>query len=77
MQLPFVAIHHWHAGAVAELIGEVVAQHGADAAPHDALCAMHARAAAGEPIGEGVWSAVLEQALREVYRLADAVSRER
>ncbi|MFC4465707.1 SpcZ [Streptomyces xiangluensis] len=69
-EVPFAAVHHWHAGAVADLIGEAVARHGVDAAPHDDLCAVHARAAAGEPIGEGVWSAVLEPALREVYRLA-------
>ncbi|WP_128376538.1 SpcZ [Streptomyces cavernae] len=69
-EVPFVAVHHWHAGAVADLIGEAVARRGVDAAPHDDLCAVHARAAAGEPIGEGLWSAVLEPALREVYRLA-------
>lgn len=69
-EVPFAAVHHWHAGAVASVIGEAVARHGADVAPHDALRAVHARAAAGEPIGEDVWSAVLEPALREVYRLA-------
>ncbi|MFF7191436.1 SpcZ [Streptomyces sp. NPDC008222] len=69
-EVPFAAVHHWHAGAVADLVGEAVAQHGVDAAPHNALRAVHARAAAGEPIGEGVWSAVLEPALRDVYRMA-------
>jgi len=69
-EVPFVAVHHWHAGAVADLIGEAVARHGVDAGPHEALCAVHARAAAGEPVGEDVWSAVLEPALHEVYRLA-------
>lgn len=69
-EVPFVAVHHWHAGAVADLIREAVARHGVDTAPHDALCALHARAAAGEPIGEDVWSAALRPALREVYRLA-------
>ncbi|WBO61476.1 SpcZ [Streptomyces camelliae] len=68
--VPFAAVHHWHAGAVADLIAEAVARHVADAAPHDALRAVHARAAAGEPIAEDVWSAVLEPALREVYRMA-------
>ncbi|MER5604295.1 SpcZ [Streptomyces sp. NPDC002265] len=66
----FAALHLWHAGAVADLIGEAVARHGGDPAPHEALRAVHARAVAGEVFGESVWLAVLEPALREVYRLA-------
>ncbi|MPY30228.1 SpcZ [Streptomyces adustus] len=66
----FAALHLWHAGTVADLIGEAVARHGGDPAPHEALRAVHARAAAGEVFGENAWSAVLEPALREVYRLA-------
>lgn len=69
-EVPFVAAHHWHAGAVAELIGEATGRRGVDTAPHDAVRAAHARAAAGEPIGAHVWSAVLEPALADVYRLA-------
>ncbi|WP_162794004.1 SpcZ [Streptomyces paludis] len=69
-EVPFAAVHHWHAGAVAELIAEAAVRHGAERAPHDAVRAVHVRAAAGEAITEDAWSAVLEPALREVYRLA-------
>ncbi|MFD1311133.1 SpcZ [Streptomyces kaempferi] len=69
-EVPFVAVHLWHAGAAADLIGEAVARRGGDSAPHEALRALHERAAAGEAFGEGAWSEVLEPALREVYRLA-------
>lgn len=74
-QVPFTAVHHWHAGAVADLIAETVARHGGDPAPHDTLRALHVRAAAGETIGEDIWSAALEPALRELYRLAYPTAR--
>ncbi|MEV6995114.1 SpcZ [Streptomyces sp. NPDC093228] len=67
---PLVAFHHWQAGVVADLISEAVARHGGDPSPHDALRAAHEQAAAGQPVGEDVWSALLEPALRDVYRLA-------
>ncbi|WP_329295758.1 SpcZ [Streptomyces sp. NBC_01455] len=69
-EVPFAAVHLWHAGAVADLIGAAVARRGGDRAPHEALRTLHERAAAGETFGEGAWSAALEPALREVYRLA-------
>ncbi|MGV9560579.1 SpcZ [Streptomyces sp. NPDC003522] len=69
-EVPFAAVHLWHAGAVAELLAEAVARRGGDPAPHEALRALHERAARGETFGEDVWSAALEPALREVYRLA-------
>ncbi|MET8414058.1 hypothetical protein ABZV34_39615, partial [Streptomyces sp. NPDC005195] len=68
-EVPFAAVHRWH-GAAATLIGQAAARRGADAAPHDALRALHARAAAGEPVGEEVWAEALRMALRETYRLA-------
>lgn len=69
-EAPFAAVHLWHAGAVADLLAEAVTRRGGDPAPHEALRAVHERAARGEVFGEDVWSAVLEPALREVYRLA-------
>ncbi|MGW0874220.1 SpcZ [Streptomyces sp. NPDC002740] len=69
-EVPLAALHVWHAGAVADLIAEAVARHGGDAAPHDAVRALHARAATGEPVDEDTWAAALEPALREIYRLA-------
>ncbi|MFJ3667066.1 SpcZ [Streptomyces sp. NPDC090106] len=66
----FAALHAWHAGPVADLIAETAARHGTDMAPHEAVRALHARAATGEPVDEATWSAALEPALREIYRLA-------
>ncbi|MER6535766.1 SpcZ [Streptomyces sp900105755] len=68
--VPFAAVHLWHAGAVADLVGEAVARHGGDPAPHEALRVMHVRAAMGEAFGEDAWSVVLEPVLREMYLLA-------
>ncbi|MGW0515299.1 SpcZ [Streptomyces olivaceoviridis] len=69
-EVPFAVVHHWHAGAVADLVGEAVARNGGDLARHNALRAAHRRAAAGEPVAGDVWSALLEPVLREVYGLA-------
>ncbi|WP_406841813.1 SpcZ (plasmid) [Streptomyces sp. AHU1] len=68
-EAPFVAVHHWHAGAVADLIGEAATLQGRDPIPHEAVRTMHARAATGESISKSDWHTVLEPALREVYLL--------
>ena len=64
--LPAAALHDWLARTVLPLAAEVAEPAG----PVENLRELHARAAAGEPIAEPDWRAVLEPALRELYRRA-------
>ncbi|QWF85145.1 hypothetical protein [Amycolatopsis sp. CA-230715] len=58
--VPFSVVHAWHRDTVAPLLGE----------PGVALGALHARAFAGETIGEAEWHEALRPALAAVYRRA-------
>ncbi|MFJ8309901.1 MULTISPECIES: SpcZ [unclassified Streptomyces] len=65
-RVPFLVVHDWHARTVLPLLLE----ESEDAGPLEAVGELHARALTGERIAAASWSAALEPALRDVYRLA-------
>ncbi|MFI6684905.1 SpcZ [Streptomyces sp. NPDC050485] len=65
-RLPFLVVHDWHARTVLPMLLEA----GCDSGPLEAAGQLHARALKGERIDAAAWTAALEPALREVYRLA-------
>ncbi|HST47704.1 SpcZ [Jatrophihabitans sp.] len=65
-----VVLHDWQARTVVPMMAESAAAAGLTAPAALALQQLHARAAAGERFGEAGWRAVLEPALRELYRHA-------
>jgi hypothetical protein len=65
-------VHDWLAASMGPVLVEASTRHGGDPEVHEAVRALHARAAAGERVAEDVWSAALLPALREVYRHAYA-----
>ncbi|MEV8525366.1 hypothetical protein AB0451_14615 [Streptomyces sp. NPDC052000] len=69
-QVPFRAVHDWHARTVVPILVEASARGDEGAGLQEAVGQLHARALAGERIDAAVWTAALEPALREVYRRA-------
>jgi hypothetical protein len=69
-EIPFTAVHDWHALALGPLVIQAGSRDGRPTDAHEAVRALHARAATGEPIAADVWRSALEPALRDVYRSA-------
>jgi hypothetical protein len=69
-RVPFGVVHDWHAHTVAPMLAQACERLGGAAGPQESVRSLHARALAGERIGEAEWVAVLEPALLQVYRHA-------
>lgn len=76
--VPFTAVHYWHAHTVCPLAIEASEKRGKDAAPHKTLQALHLRALDGEKIAKDEWRTALKNAYADAYadawkRLADGM----
>ena len=71
-KVPFTVVYDWHANIVAPLAIEVAALRKRDAAPHEALRDLHARALAGDRASHDEWRAKLRNAYADAAADADA-----
>jgi len=62
--VPFSAVHYWHAHTVCAVAIDATENMDLNAAPHKALRDMHLRALAGESIGTDEWRSVLDHFYR-------------